>query len=328
MPDHRPRPRALPTSESTALRGVCRSRLWQVDRDRAHQVGGNAGDDGKAMETTGSSSKNRSRGSARLRRLRALARGARPPKPARRTVARGNRRRAAPAARAVREDTGEHGVASPDPPAGSSDGGGPRQTVGPARLGGSAQRYRPAPRVTCSAARPASRSRPRVCTRAPGRRGVGARTVRRGRRRARTRSIPSKPHDLRHTAPSLMIAAGINAKALSVYMGHASATITFDLYGHLMPGYMDEAAGMLDAYLTRTAGEPAEPRADCPHPLPHDVRCGRLDRERRAVALTGAPRQVMHDNRDRSVSGAVDRWPEELLPRAARLRAGRACGRT
>jgi integrase len=62
---------------------------------------------------------------------------------------------------------------------------------------------------------------------------------------------PVKPHDLRHTAASMMIAAGINAKALSVYMGHSSISITFDLYGHLMPGYMDEAAGMLDAYLAR-----------------------------------------------------------------------------
>jgi hypothetical protein len=35
------------------------------------------------------------------------------------------------------------------------------------------------------------------------------------------------------------------------YLGHASITITFDLYGHLMPGYMEEAAGMLDAYLER-----------------------------------------------------------------------------
>jgi integrase len=62
---------------------------------------------------------------------------------------------------------------------------------------------------------------------------------------------PVKPHDLRHTCASVMIAAGINAKALSTYMGHSSITITFDLYGHLMPGYMDEAAGMLDAYLAR-----------------------------------------------------------------------------
>ena len=63
---------------------------------------------------------------------------------------------------------------------------------------------------------------------------------------------PVKPHDLRHTCASVMIAAGINAKALSTYMGHSSITITFDLYGHLMPGYLDEAATMLDAYLTRT----------------------------------------------------------------------------
>ena len=40
-------------------------------------------------------------------------------------------------------------------------------------------------------------------------------------------------------------------KALSTYKGHSSITITFDLYGHLIPGYMDEAAGMLDAYLAR-----------------------------------------------------------------------------
>jgi integrase len=34
----------------------------------------------------------------------------------------------------------------------------------------------------------------------------------------------------RHTFASLMIAAGVNAKALSTYMGHASVTITFDRY--------------------------------------------------------------------------------------------------
>jgi len=48
-----------------------------------------------------------------------------------------------------------------------------------------------------------------------------------------------------------MIAAGVNAKALSSYLGHASITITLDRYGHLMPGSEDEAAGFLDAYLER-----------------------------------------------------------------------------
>jgi len=48
-----------------------------------------------------------------------------------------------------------------------------------------------------------------------------------------------------------MIAAGVNAKALSSYMGHASITITLDRYGHLMPGNEEEAAALLDGYLER-----------------------------------------------------------------------------
>ena len=47
-------------------------------------------------------------------------------------------------------------------------------------------------------------------------------------------------------------AAGVNAKAPAVYMGHASVTITLDRYGHLMPGNEEEAAGLLDTYLSRT----------------------------------------------------------------------------
>ncbi len=62
---------------------------------------------------------------------------------------------------------------------------------------------------------------------------------------------PITPHEARHTFASLMIAAGVNAKALSTYMGHSSVTITYDRYGHLMPGNEDEAAALLDAYLDR-----------------------------------------------------------------------------
>jgi integrase len=57
------------------------------------------------------------------------------------------------------------------------------------------------------------------------------------------------PHACRHTFASLMIAAGVNAKALSTFMGHANISITLDRYGHLMPGSEAEAAGLLDAYL-------------------------------------------------------------------------------
>ena len=61
-------------------------------------------------------------------------------------------------------------------------------------------------------------------------------------------------HEARHTYASLMIAAGVNAKALSTFMGHANIAITLDLYGHLMPGSETEAADLLDAYLAREAG--------------------------------------------------------------------------
>ena len=58
----------------------------------------------------------------------------------------------------------------------------------------------------------------------------------------------------------MMIAAGVNAKALSRYMGHANISITFDTYGHLMPDNIDEAIGRIDAYLVRadTAGRIAQ----------------------------------------------------------------------
>jgi hypothetical protein len=48
-----------------------------------------------------------------------------------------------------------------------------------------------------------------------------------------------------------MIAAGVNAKALSTWLSEAAISITLDRYGHLMPGNEAEAAGLLDAYLER-----------------------------------------------------------------------------
>jgi integrase len=58
-------------------------------------------------------------------------------------------------------------------------------------------------------------------------------------------------HEARHTCASIFIAAGVNLKALSSYLGHASITITLDRYGHLMPGNEDEAVGLVDSYLER-----------------------------------------------------------------------------
>jgi integrase len=36
------------------------------------------------------------------------------------------------------------------------------------------------------------------------------------------------PHEARHTFASLMIAPGVNAKALSTHVGHANISITYD----------------------------------------------------------------------------------------------------
>jgi integrase len=67
---------------------------------------------------------------------------------------------------------------------------------------------------------------------------------------------PITLHEARHTCASLFIAAGVNAKALSVIMGHSTIAMTFDTYGHLMPGGLDEAAAATNAYLARLAERP------------------------------------------------------------------------
>jgi len=41
------------------------------------------------------------------------------------------------------------------------------------------------------------------------------------------------PHELRHTAASIAIASGANIKAVQRMLGHATATMTLDKYGHL-----------------------------------------------------------------------------------------------
>lgn len=53
-------------------------------------------------------------------------------------------------------------------------------------------------------------------------------------------------HDLRHTCVSLAISAGADVKVLRRMLGHGSAAVTLDRYGHLMPGQSEAVAGRLD----------------------------------------------------------------------------------
>ncbi|MFE5790679.1 tyrosine-type recombinase/integrase [Rhodococcus erythropolis] len=55
------------------------------------------------------------------------------------------------------------------------------------------------------------------------------------------------PHDLRHSAASIAIAAGANLKGVQTMLGHKTATMTLDLYGHLFDDHLDDVASKIDA---------------------------------------------------------------------------------
>jgi integrase len=54
-------------------------------------------------------------------------------------------------------------------------------------------------------------------------------------------------YDLRHTCASLLIREGATVKAVQAQLGHATASITLDTYGHLFPDELDQLAGRLEA---------------------------------------------------------------------------------
>ena len=54
-------------------------------------------------------------------------------------------------------------------------------------------------------------------------------------------------HDLRHTCASLAIRAGANVKVVQRLLGHKTATLTLDRYGHLFPDDLDAVADAFDA---------------------------------------------------------------------------------
>lgn len=66
------------------------------------------------------------------------------------------------------------------------------------------------------------------------------------------------PHELRHTAASLAIASGANVKVVQRMLGHKSATMTLDLYGHLFGDQLDEVADAMDTAMRTARGLPQE----------------------------------------------------------------------
>jgi integrase len=58
------------------------------------------------------------------------------------------------------------------------------------------------------------------------------------------------PHELRHSAASLLLAQGVPLKVISETLGHSSIAVTADVYGHLLDDARAEAAAAMDRALS------------------------------------------------------------------------------
>lgn len=66
-------------------------------------------------------------------------------------------------------------------------------------------------------------------------------------KRAKLRRI--RFHDLRHTAATLMLSAGVDIKLVAETLGHRDATMVLKVYGHVLPHQRNEAAQKMEAIL-------------------------------------------------------------------------------
>ncbi len=60
-------------------------------------------------------------------------------------------------------------------------------------------------------------------------------------------------HDLRHSAAAILMASGLNARAIAELLGHSSVSFTLQVYGHLMEEAKQETADLMDAALNPVA---------------------------------------------------------------------------
>lgn len=61
------------------------------------------------------------------------------------------------------------------------------------------------------------------------------------------------PHELRHTAASLAVSAGAHVKAVQRILGHASASVTLDVYADLFDEDLDTVGASLDRVAMQTS---------------------------------------------------------------------------
>ncbi len=56
-------------------------------------------------------------------------------------------------------------------------------------------------------------------------------------------------HTLRHTTATTLLAQGVDAISVQRLLGHSSAAITLDVYGHFVPSMGEATARAMDAAL-------------------------------------------------------------------------------
>jgi integrase len=61
-------------------------------------------------------------------------------------------------------------------------------------------------------------------------------------------------HDLKHTAATLLLLAGVHPKVVPEHLRHASIAITLDLYSHVLPDMRREATVAMERALNLGVG--------------------------------------------------------------------------
>lgn len=105
-------------------------------------------------------------------------------------------------------------------------------------------------------------------------------------------------HECRHTFASMLIHAAVNPKAIQEFMGHSTIEMTFDQYGHLMPGSREQARELVDAYLEAASAEARVEAAAadlaCASDVPVDSVTGSLAASGDPVERDGIPQPHAH----------------------------------
>jgi integrase len=60
-----------------------------------------------------------------------------------------------------------------------------------------------------------------------------------------------RPHELRHSAATLLLLQNVPVKVVSEMLGHSSLASTMDLYSHVLPDMQRDAAAAMDSLLRR-----------------------------------------------------------------------------